>query len=179
MNRPLSLRHSNPYFNVVPKQLQNFHSLSKQASRRTAISRASLDSIPTAFAFVSVGTSNDPLPNKLKAISQAGFRAIELGFLDLVSFASTYHKKGIKEDDYDSLCSAGVEVSKLCTACNLGIIMLQPFSNFEGWSYNSKERKEAFDRAKGWIKVMQVMGTNTLQVRPFSNMRNYHGLRHY
>lgn len=131
-----------------------------------AISRASLDSIPTSFASVSVGTPNDPLPKKLKAISQAGFRAIELGFPDMVSFASTYHKKEIKEDDYDSLCSAGVAVRKLCTANNLGIMMLQPFSNFEGWPDNSKERKEAFNKAKGWIKIMQSVGTNMLQVCP-------------
>lgn len=65
-----------------------------------ATSRASLNSIPNSFASVSVGTPNDPLPDKLKAISAAGFQAIELGFPDLVSFASSNHKREIKEDDY-------------------------------------------------------------------------------
>jgi len=41
-------------------------------------------------------------------------------------------------------------------------MMLQPFANFEGWSEGSKERKEAFERAKGWIKIMQVVGTDLL-----------------
>jgi len=128
------------------------------------ISRSSLDSIPTSFASVSVGTPDDPLSDKLKAISAAGFQAIELGFPDLLSFASTYHKKEIKEDDYDSLCNAGFEVQKLCAANNLGIMMLQPFANFEGWPKGSKERENAFNRATGWIRIMQAVGTDMLQV---------------
>jgi sugar phosphate isomerase/epimerase len=128
-----------------------------------AISRASLDSIPTSFASVSVGTANDPLPDKLRAIAAAGFQAIELGFPDLVSFASTRHKREIKDDDYESLCS-GVEVRKLCAENKLEIMMLQPFSNFEGWPGGSKERTEALERASGWIKIMQAVGTDMLQV---------------
>jgi len=129
-----------------------------------AISRSSLDSIPTSFASVSLGTPEDPLPDKLKAISAAGFQAIELGFPDLQSFASKYHKREIKDDDYDSLCSAGVEVKKLCKSHNLDIMMLQPFANFEGWPEGSKERADAFSRAKGWIRIMQAVGTDMLQV---------------
>jgi tryptophan synthase alpha subunit len=45
-----------------------------------SISRSSLDSIPTSFATLSVGTPDDSLENKLKAISNAGFQGIELGF---------------------------------------------------------------------------------------------------
>jgi hypothetical protein len=118
-------------FQCRPEATAELSQPSKQTPRRMAISRASLDSIPTSFASVSVETPNDPLPNKLKAISQAGFRAIELGFPDLVSFASTYHKKEIKEDDYDSLCSVGVEVRKLCTACNLGIMKEELSQKFQ------------------------------------------------
>lgn len=129
-----------------------------------AISPESLAQIPASFASVSVGTSSTPLPSKLAAISSAGFTAIELGFPDLLSFASTFHKKEIKENDYDSLCSAGTEVKKLCEKNNLGIMMLQPFSNFEGWPKGSNERKDAFERAKGWIRIMEAVGTDMLQV---------------
>lgn len=129
-----------------------------------AISRLSLDSIPTSFATVSCGTPNDPLTEKLEAIAAAGFQAIELGFPDLLNFASTYHKKDIKEDDYENICSAGVEVRKLCASNNLGLMMLQPFANFEGWSKGSKEREDAFSRAQGWISIMEAVGTDMLQV---------------
>lgn len=129
-----------------------------------SIKKESLWKIPLSFASVSVGTPDDLLEEKLKAISSAGFQAIELGFPDLQSFASKFHKKEIKVDDYESLCSAGEEVKKLCQKNGLGIMMLQPFSNFEGWPAESKERKDAFSRAKGWIKVMQAVGTDMLQV---------------
>jgi sugar phosphate isomerase/epimerase len=128
------------------------------------ISRKSLDSIPTSFASVSLGTPEDLLEDKLKAISSAGFSAIELGFPDLVSFATLYHGKKIREDDYENLCQAGKEVKNLCEHYDLRIMMLQPFSNFEGWPEGSDERKDAFNRAKGWIMIMQAVGTNMLQV---------------
>ncbi|RAL63035.1 hypothetical protein DID88_004120 [Monilinia fructigena] len=118
------------------------------------ISPESLTKIPASFATVSVGTTSTPLSSKLSAISSAGFTAIELGFPDLLSFASTFYKKEIIENDYDSLCAAGSEVKKLCEKNNLGIMMLQPFSNFEGWPEGSDERKDAFERAKGWIRIM-------------------------
>jgi len=130
-----------------------------------AISRSSLDSIPISFASVSVGTADDPLEDKLEAISSAGFEAIELGFPDLLSFANNFHRKKIKENDYDDLCTAGTEVKRLCERYKLGIMMLQPFSNFEGWKPQSQERKEAFSRAKGWIKIMEAVGTDMLQVK--------------
>ena len=44
--------------------------------------------------------------------------------------------------------------------------MLQPFANLEGWPADSAERKDAFDRAKGWITIMAAVGTETLQVGP-------------
>jgi sugar phosphate isomerase/epimerase len=129
-----------------------------------SLSRSSLDSIPLSFASVSVGTPDDPLEDKLKAIFSAGFTAIELGFPDLLSFAKTFHKKEIKEDDYGNLCKAGTEIKALCKKNNLSIMMLQPFSNFEGWAAGSKEREDAFSRARGWIEIMHAVGTDMLQV---------------
>lgn len=129
-----------------------------------AISKSSLSSVPFSYASVSVGRPQDPLESKLQAISSAGFTAIELGFPDLQSFASKHFNKDVKDDDYESLCRAGKEVKKLCENYKLGIMMLQPFSNFEGWAKGSKERDDAFKRARGWIEIMQAVGTDMLQV---------------
>jgi len=131
-----------------------------------AIPRSSLSSIPLSFASVSVGTPETPLEDKLSAISSAGFTAIELGFPDLLSFAQSLFKKEVAEDDYSSLCHAGTEVKTLCKKYNLRIMMLQPFSNFEGWAPGSKEREDAFARARGWIQIMHAVGTDMLQVPP-------------
>ena len=43
-------------------------------------------------------------------------------------------------------------------------MMLQPFANFEGWKEGSTERKEAFERAEGWIRIMKALSTDMLQV---------------
>lgn len=42
--------------------------------------------------------------------------------------------------------------------------MLQPFANYEGWPEGSDGRKDAMDRARGWIRIMQACGTDLLQV---------------
>ena len=129
-----------------------------------AITKSSLSTIPTSFATVSIGTPSDPLPSKLRAIASAKFSAIELGFPDLLSFASSHLGKEVGPYDYDDLCIAGQEVKKLCEEVGLKVLVLQPFANFEGWPEGSKEREDAFRRAKGWIRIMQAVGTDMLQV---------------
>ena len=120
--------------------------------------------VPTCYASCSIGSSTDPLPAKLNAISAAGFDAIELSFPDLLNFANSFLGKEVAENDYDDLCTAGTEVKKLCADKGLKILVLQPFSNFEGWPEGSAERKDAFERAQGWIRIMQAVGTDMLQV---------------
>ncbi|KAI4231326.1 MAG: hypothetical protein LQ352_008407, partial [Teloschistes flavicans] len=108
-----------------------------------SIPKSSLTSIPTCYATVSIGTPSTPLPEKLSAISAAGFQGIELGFPDLLSFASKHHNREINPQDFDALCEAGEEVRALCEKYGLKIVMLQPFSNFEGWEEGSEEREDA------------------------------------
>ncbi|KAK5134319.1 hypothetical protein LTR08_006748 [Meristemomyces frigidus] len=134
-----------------------------------------LDKIPASYATVSIGCkSSHTLPQKLSAISTAGFQAIELGFPDLLAFATLHLRPGkqhdtnspdeIQEDDYDSLCSVAKLVKSMCDAQGLQILMLQPFSNFEGWPADSPERKDARARAEGWFRIMSALGTEILQV---------------
>ncbi|KAL4946741.1 hypothetical protein BDV06DRAFT_55110 [Aspergillus oleicola] len=120
--------------------------------------------IPYSFATCSLGNPTDPLPQKLSLISSAGFSGIELAFPDLQNHASALFKKSIEPNDYDSLTEAAKDVRKLVEKEGLQIVMLQPFSNFEGWPRQSKERDEAFSRAKGWIDIMENVGTDMLQV---------------
>ena len=128
------------------------------------LSKDSLSTIPTCYATVSVGTPDHPLDKKLEAIAAAGFQGIELGFPDLLSFASKNLGKVWDHKNFDVLCNAGLEVKRMCKELRLKIVMLQPFSNFEGWKPQSEERKDAFRRAKGWFKIMEAVGTDMLQV---------------
>lgn len=131
-----------------------------------SVSKDSLTSIPTCYATVSIGTPSHPLDDKLKAIASAGFQGIELGFPDLLSFASKNLGRDVGAQEFDVLCNAGLEVRRLCKALKLKIVMLQPFANFEGWKPQPEERKDAFKRAKGWIRIMEAVGTDMLQVGP-------------
>lgn len=123
-----------------------------------------ITSIPFSIATVSVGTTATPLPDKLRAISSANFTGIELGFPDLLTYASSLLGRRIEEDDYESLSQAAIDVKRLAVSNGLEIMLLQPFANFEGWPEGSQERKEAFQRAEGWIKIMKSLGCDMLQV---------------
>lgn len=124
-----------------------------------------ISGIPTSYATCSIG--NQPprdLEQKLNAIHAAGFKGCELAFPDLLEFAKSYLKKDVKENDYDSLCEVGQVVKNICKRLDVTIVMLQPFANLEGWPKGSSERADAFNRAKGWIRIMEAVGTDMLQV---------------
>lgn len=129
-----------------------------------SLSKTLLSTLPTCYATVSIGTPEDNLHEKLEVIAAAGFEGIELGFPDLLSFTSKHHKENVQPHDFDALCTAGLQVKDLCENLGLKIVMLQPFANFEGWKPQSEERKDAFRRAKGWIRIMEAVGTDMLQV---------------
>lgn len=125
----------------------------------------SLRSIPLAYASCSIGCEkSDTLPRKLEAISKAGFTAIELSFPDIIDYGSRSLGHQIAPENYAELISVAGEIKKLVEANKLKIMMLQPFANFEGWKRGSIEREDAFARANGWIEIMNVVGTDMLQV---------------
>ena len=89
--------------------------------------------VPTCFASCSIGwKSEHGVEAILKAISAAGFDAIELSLPDLLSFAQSHVRKDVSEKDYAGLCIAGQEIKRMCATNGLKILVLQPFSNFEG-----------------------------------------------
>ena len=127
---------------------------------------ASLQAIPVSFASCSL--SNHPahtLPLVLQSLHKAGFRAIELSMPDLLAHASKLNStKDVAPDDYTTLCAAAKDVRRLCNELDMEIMLLQPFANFEAWPRGSKERKDAFERARGWIDIMAACDCKTLQV---------------
>ncbi|KAK4180242.1 xylose isomerase-like protein [Triangularia setosa] len=120
--------------------------------------------IPLAFASCSIGLPKHTLHQKVEAIRSVGFQGIELSFPDLLSYASQQFGRDVAEDDYETLCGAAKAVRDLCSRHKLAIMVLQPFSNFEGWPAGSPERENAFARAKGWIKIMSAAEIGMLQV---------------
>lgn len=144
----------------------NLHRLYTHSVRKMApITYSSVQGIPLAYASCSIGCRpSDTLPRKLEAISKAGFTSIELSFPDIIDHGTHLLGHPIQPDNYTELLSIASEIRKLCDANSLGIMMLQPFANFEGWPKGSPEREDAFSRAKGWIEIMRTLGTDLLQV---------------
>lgn len=130
-----------------------------------AIDKASLTSIPMSLATVSIGCDpSHTLPHKINAIAKAGFKGIELGFPDLVSSAGEHLHTDVSPSDYSDLVTAAKVVKAMCDAKHMEIMLLQPFTNFEGWREGSQERKDVWARVDGWIKVMKAAGCKNLQV---------------
>jgi sugar phosphate isomerase/epimerase len=136
--------------------------------KSSQITLSSLRKIPLSYASCSIGKVTDSLTQRLEAITNAGFNAIELSFPDIKQYAEQLLDKKVRPEDYQDLCRAAQEIRKLCQQLNLDIMMLQPFANFEGWPKGSPEREEAFSRAKNWIDLMKACGTDLLQVLPLS-----------
>lgn len=121
--------------------------------------------MPTCYASCSIGHNEaHTLPLKLKAIADAGFDAIELSMPDVLSYGKMLNGKEPDPNDYNALVEIGESIKEQACLHNLRILMLQPFANFEGWPVGSKKRTEAFDRAKGWMRVMEAVGTDMLQI---------------
>ena len=123
--------------------------------------------IPTSYATCSIGHKEEhDLPSKLEAISSAGFEAVELSMPDILSYAQKLNGKEPDPKDFDTLVSVGQEIKKLVQKHNLKILMLQPFANFEGWikGKHDRQRADAWERAKGWMRIMEAVGTDMLQV---------------
>ncbi|KAI9150320.1 3-dehydroshikimate dehydratase [Paramyrothecium foliicola] len=110
--------------------------------------------------------SGEALPEKLKAISEAGFDGIELAMPDLLDYGALINGKKIDPADYESIAEVAAKVKGITDKLNLKVLMLQPFPRFEGWTIGTfdKERKDAFHRAKGWMQVMEAAGTDMLQI---------------
>ncbi|KAI1427140.1 3-dehydroshikimate dehydratase [Xylaria sp. FL1777] len=121
--------------------------------------------VPTSYATCSIGHKpSHTLPEKLKAIAAAGFDGIELSMPDILSYGKQLHGQGPDPTDYDALVEIGKAIKSQAQEHSLEILMLQPFANFEGWPRGSREREDAFARARGWMRVMEAVGTDMLQV---------------
>jgi sugar phosphate isomerase/epimerase len=131
-----------------------------------ALDYASLATIPISYASCSLGSPSSPPPllDRLDAISAANFTAIELSFPDILSYGETVVGHAPDPNNYDELVKVAEAIRNECDKRKLGVMMLQPFANFEGWKEGSDGRKDAWERARGWVRIMQAAGTDMLQV---------------
>jgi hypothetical protein len=65
--------------------------------------------------------------------------------------------------DLDALLPIAKDIRAQCSKLGLRILCLQPFSQFEGHT-DDKKREAKFRKAEAWMKVMEAVGTDMLQV---------------
>ena len=124
----------------------------------------SLPEIPTCFATCSIGSEaiesldSSRKASRRRASPPPSYRCPICSPSHVESSAETSIEKTM------TLCSVGPEVKDLCSKMGLEILMLQPISNFEGWPEGSDEREDAWESARGWIRIMQAVGTSMLRV---------------
>lgn len=135
------------------------------------LTKESLKGIRLSFATCSIGCKDEhTLPVKLDAIAAAGFQAIELSMPDIVDFANLHSRNEkldlpkVNDHSWDELVTAAGVIKAMCGAKKLKVLMLQPFANFEGWPEGTQEHKDAWERARGWRRIMEAVGTDMLQV---------------
>lgn len=129
------------------------------------LTRESLAAVTLCYASCSLGKPTDPLPDRLSHLSSAGFSHIELSFPDLQAYASVLEKRDVGDKEWDVLVRAAEGVKALLDERRLRCFILQPFGQFEGWPEGTDERKDAWERVEGWIRIAKAVGTETLQVR--------------
>ncbi|KAH8173885.1 xylose isomerase-like TIM barrel domain-containing protein [Sarocladium implicatum] len=122
-------------------------------------------SIPASFASCSFMSSNSGnLVDKMRAIRKAGFDGMELSMPDLLSYASDLEGRELSDSDLDPVLETSSQIKALAGDIGLRIMMLQPFARFEGWPKGSDERRDAFERAERWFRIMEAVGTDMLQI---------------
>lgn len=119
--------------------------------------------LPTAFASCSISSRNgDTLLDKMESIREAGFEGMELAMPDILAFGKALTGEEVDEHDQDSMVLIARQIKRHAQKLGLTIVMLQPFSRFEGLPQPA--RREAFARASRWMAIMQALGTDMLQV---------------
>ncbi|WP_157056159.1 bifunctional sugar phosphate isomerase/epimerase/4-hydroxyphenylpyruvate dioxygenase family protein [Candidatus Burkholderia verschuerenii] len=98
--------------------------------------------MPTSIATVSISGT---LPEKLKAIRDAGFDGVEIFENDLLYFDGT-----------------PADVRRMCADLGLAIYLFQPFRDFDGVS--SERLAKNVERAKRKFELMHELGTDRILV---------------
>ncbi|CCM00629.1 uncharacterized protein FIBRA_02666 [Fibroporia radiculosa] len=130
-----------------------------------------MSNITTGLAYSTDSAGMHPshtLPIKLRAIAEARFPFAEVGFPDLEAYAEQTFEGYQKLDrrgkgDIDKLLKATGNIRVLCEELGLKVLVVHPFSEFEGYEDVTK-RETGFERAHAWFKVLKELDCQMLQV---------------
>ncbi|KAK9234911.1 xylose isomerase-like protein [Lipomyces kononenkoae] len=115
---------------------------------------------PISIASLSLGrASHHDLAEKIHAASAAGFQGVELFYEDI-----ELHAKQNSNDSFEESILQSAKVFKdLCDECNLKVVVLQPFMNYDGL-LDPIERAQQIVKIKLWFKIAKAVGTDLILV---------------
>ncbi|KPM37679.1 hypothetical protein AK830_g8895 [Neonectria ditissima] len=125
--------------------------------------------IPISLATCSIGSRYGvTLPEKLKAIQKAGFDAVELTLPDVLAYGSHLNGHDLVATDFSAIAIVAKAIRSLVLECNLQVLMLKPFDYSEGWRSGQSDKTEgvSVEKVQGWLKVMEALGTDMIQIGP-------------
>jgi len=96
---------------------------------------------------------------KMNEARRHGFRAIELFFEDL----QTYAVQAFGDDSELSLTKAACNIRNICSVREIKIMCLQPFLNYEGLC-DRVAHKTAINDMSFWITLAQILDTDLISI---------------
>lgn len=118
--------------------------------------------VPLCYATPSLGMhASHDLKRKLRAIKAAGFAACELGMPDLAAYAGLEDDGG-EAREIDTLRVKAKEIGDYCAEIGLKVLVLQPHSQYEG--YTGQQHADKLARAERWLLLMGPLRCDMLQV---------------
>ncbi|KAK9358986.1 xylose isomerase-like protein [Lipomyces starkeyi] len=115
---------------------------------------------PISIASLSLGrASHHDLAKKIHAASAAGFQGVELFYEDIEFHAKQYSDNSFEE----SILKSAKVFKDLCDECNLKVLVLQPFMNYDGL-LDPVEHAQQIVKIKLWFKIAKAAGTDLILV---------------
>jgi hypothetical protein len=113
--------------------------------------------IPISFATCSFGFQPYiDLPEKLKALHNAGFDAVEMAMEDILAYGKVMRGEEPDANDYDTIVEIASHIRSLAKDVNIGMLILKSFTSQAGDEPGAREKGS--NKARGWLRVMEALG---------------------
>jgi sugar phosphate isomerase/epimerase len=146
-----------------------------------SITAESLAKILISYASPSLGMhGSHTLDKKIFAAFEAGFSGIEIGFPDLLAYAKSQtvfpvlHGVEWAPDEPDpfeqdevawtAIQDAAQKLRAILDEREMRVILLQPFSQYEGWRGDGVRREWVWRKAERWLAIAHILRSEALQV---------------
>jgi len=117
-----------------------------------------------ATATISIGKpGTHSIESILKAIAGAGLKGVEICYNNLVHHAISRFPTKSDDVEHHQLLEAAKDIKRQCDELHLTIIVLQPFSHYDGL-LDSELHQRMVARFERWLDIAKALGCDTIQI---------------